>query len=433
MSNVKEEDLDVITRAPGAMPPSVMMGLSEARELVVEHCVLLAPRWTALGDAAGHVLAELVHAREAVPGFTRSAMDGYAVRSSDVATVPARLRVVGTVLAGEDKGIVVRRGRAVRVMTGAPLPCGADAVCMLEHTETDYSGRVVLVKESAERGENVRYAGEDLEAGSEVFVPRTFLTPAHIGVFASLGIETVLAYPRPRVGVLSSGDELVETAGTLKRGQIRDSNRPALIAQLRRDDFDAVDLGVVPDDETTIASVIERAGSSCDAVIVSGGVGAGDRDPVKLVLWQLSNGAMRSVHVAVKPGKPFAFATMGETVLFGLPGNPVAALVSYELLVRPALRYMAGHENLDRPRLSAVAAADMYRKRDGRDHVVRVVVQARGDGRLQVRALREQGSHQLHSMAGANALAILPDGDGARAGECVEVLLLDTEHLTTGY
>jgi molybdenum cofactor synthesis domain-containing protein len=234
------------------------------------------------------------------------------------------------------------------------------------------------------------------------------------------------------VGVLSTGDELVTTAGALAPGKIRDANRPALLAQLKADGFGALDLGAAGDDEAALAALIEDAASRCDAVVTSGGVSVGDRDVVKLVLERLSGATMRSMQVAIKPAKPLAFGVLeaSGTPVFGLPGNPVSALVSYELFVRPALRSMAGHTELDRARLAAVADVDLPRSRDGKLHLIRVTARAGADGVLRVRMSGGQGSHMLRAMAQSNALALLPDGDGVRSGENVEVLLLDADRLS---
>jgi molybdenum cofactor synthesis domain-containing protein len=247
-----------------------------------------------------------------------------------------------------------------------------------------------------------------------------------VGVLASLGITEVLVHPRPRVGVLSTGDEVASEASVLKQGRIRDANRPALLAQLESDGFRPVDLGVVGDDEAALTDLLAKACTTCDAVVTSGGVSVGDRDLVSGVLEHLCSNA-QTLRVAIKPAKPFAFGVVdGEGVpIFGLPGNPVSALVSYELFVRPALRLMAGHRSLDRPRLAAVATTDLRREKDGKLHLLRVVAQLSDDGSILVRPSGGQGSHMLRAMAEANALALVPDGEGVEAGGTVDVLLLD--------
>jgi len=224
------------------------------------------------------------------------------------------------------------------------------------------------------------------------------------------------------VGVLSTGDELSDEPGPLRPGQIRDSNRPTLLALLRGSGCEAVDLGLVPDDEEAIAAAVRRGTQECDAVLTSGGVSVGDFDLVKTVLDRL--GQMRWMQVAIRPAKPFAFGTVDGTPVFGLPGNPVSSMVSFELFARPALRQMMGHTQLDRPRARAVADEPLRRTPDEKIHFVRVVAAMGADGRYHLRSAGGQGSHQLAAMAAANALAVLPDGDGVAAGAEVDTLLL---------
>ncbi|MGO8859746.1 MAG: gephyrin-like molybdotransferase Glp [Acidimicrobiales bacterium] len=408
-----------------------MIPVADARRFVLSVCRILAPTQVAVRIASGHVLAESVRATDAVPPFANSAMDGYALRAADTVAPPARLRVVGVVMAGDDPEVLVSEGEAVRIMTGAALPSGADAVCMMERTSVDRQGSFVVVEESVGPGTNVRNAGEDVAAGEEVFGPGTHLGPTHVGVLSSLGVQSVLVHPRPAVGVLSTGDELVMGGGPLAQGKVRDANRPALLAQLGADGFGTVDLGIAGDDGTALSALLQDAASRCDAVVASGGVSVGDRDTMKAVLTQLCGSTMRSMQVAVKPARPFAFGVLEATgtPVFGLPGNPVSALVSYQLLVLPALRFMAGATVLDRPRLAAVAEVDLPRRRDGKLHVLRATARAGPDGVLRVRLAEGQDSHMLRAMAQSNALALLPDGEGVRSGGRVEVLLLDADRL----
>lgn len=399
---------------------------------MLSFCEPLAPTEVPLTEALGLVLAGPVRARDAVPPFANSSMDGYAVRSQDVAGAPARLRVVGQLMAGDDPaGAQVRPGEAVRIMTGAALPEGADAVCMVERTTLDGSGWVVVEEAVAPRA-NVRPVGDDIAAGQDVFGAGEVVGPAHIGVLASVGAQMVRVTPKPRVGVVSTGDELVEPGAPLGAGKIRDSNRPALLSALRLDGFQAVDLGHAPDDEGALARAIELAAEHCDAVLTSGGVSVGDRDLVKVVLGQLGGQSARWFQVAVRPAKPFAFCVLPRgTAIFGLPGNPVSALVSYELFARPALRRMGGHRLLGRPVLLAKAAEDLQREPDGKLHLLRVLLSVGSDGDLEVARSGGQGSHQMLPLARANALALLPDGPGVRAGERVSAWLLSAEPLSS--
>ena len=409
-----------------------MIALAEARRTVLEAMVPLPVEVRALAEAIGCVLGEPVVAPEPVPSFTNSAMDGYALRAQDTTSAPCPLQVVGTVMAGDAPTLTLRPGQAARIMTGAPLPAGADAVCMVERTHPGDAGSVV-VEGPVSVGEHVRHPGEDVAAGSTVFEAGVAVTPAHLGVLTSLGIDEVAVVRRPRVGVLSTGDELVTGTGPLAPGKIRDSNRPGLLARLAADGAVAVDLGRIGDDESLVAAAFAEAAGTCDAIVTSGGVSVGDRDVVRMVLDRLGGPHMVWMQVAIKPAKPFAFGRIGEsaTPVFGLPGNPVSALVSYELFVRPALRAMAGHHRLDRPVLRAAAAEPLTRQPDGKLHLVRVVATVGADGTLQVTPSTGQASHQLRALADANALALVPDGVGVAAGEPVAVLLLDESRLGT--
>ncbi len=375
-------------------------------------------------DAAGLVLAEPVMAGEPVPPFDNTAMDGFALRAADTAGAPVALDVVATLAAGADPaGVRVGSGQAVRIMTGAALPDGADAIVMVESTSSLDGGERVRVETVAAAGDHIRRAGDDVQKGVAILEPGTVLTPAHLGVLASVGVTEIVVVRRARVGVLSTGDELVEGDAPLRPGQLRDSNRHALCALVASDGFEVVDLGLVRDDKEAVAAAIKSATERCDALLTSGGVSMGDFDEVKATLSDLA-ADMRWMQMAIRPAKPFAFGTVDSMPVFGLPGNPVSSLVSYELLARPALRQMTGHgpNDLDRPRLDAVAATPLSRRPDGKTHYARVVVDIE-DGGLVVRSAGPQGSHQLASMAASNGLAVLPDGDGADAGALVTVIV----------
>jgi molybdopterin molybdotransferase len=400
--------------------------LGQARALVLAGCRPLEPRPVALADALGCVTAAAVVSGENVPPFANTAMDGYAVRGADTATAtdarPARLALVGTLAAGARSSVAVGPGQAVRIMTGAPIPPGADAIAIVEVTAPD--GDAVMVRQPAVPGRHIRHPGEDIAAGQAVFPARTLLGPGHLGVLASIGREKVDVYPRARVGVLSTGDELVEGGVPLQPGQIRDSNRLTLLSLCRQSGFDAVDLGRAPDDEELIAGAISDAVAGCDALVTSGGVSMGDFDYVKKVLDQM--GRMEWMQVAIRPAKPLAFGLVSGKPVFGLPGNPVSAMVSFELFARPGLRQMMGYrpDMLDRPRLRGVCDEPMPRRPDGKLHLARVVAVPGEDGRFHVHSSGGQESHMLRAMAEANALALLPDGDGIGAGGAVDLLLL---------
>jgi molybdopterin molybdotransferase len=406
--------------------------LSEAQEFVLGSCSRSAPAQVPLGDALGCVAAESVLATEPVPPFVNSSMDGYALRAADTAPAGAgdrlvRLRVVGTVMAGTPFHGEVGPGQAVRIMTGAPLPSGTDAVIPIEDVRTEGDGAVVTIEGSAAPGAFVRWMGQDVALGDTVLEQASVVTPGRIGVLAAQGLGHVSVHPMPRIGVLSTGDELVSGPGPLPPGKIRDANRLTLVALIRQEGWTPIDLGVAGDDERALDGVLDDAQHRCDAIVTSGGVSVGDLDVVKVVLRNRSAGTMRWMQVAIRPAKPLAFGLLdGSGVpVFGLPGNPVSAMVSFELFVRPAARRMSGHTTLHRPMVAVAAEGAIGRRPDGKTHFVRSIVGVDAGGRLSVRSLTGQESHQLTAMAEANALAVLPDGTGVSSGETVSVMLLD--------
>jgi molybdopterin molybdotransferase len=402
--------------------------LQDARARVLAGCRSLPAQDLAIDDALGCVTAVPVVAGESVPPFANTAMDGYAVRAADTAGAapghPVKLWVTSVVAAGAAADHPVGAGEALQIMTGAPFPAGADAVVIVEVTEPGDDGQSVLVSQPASPGDHVRPAGEDIAAGQELFPAGTVLGPGHLGVLASIGREKVTVVARARVGVLSTGDELVEGAGELRPGQIRDSNRHTLLALVRQSGLEAVDLGMARDDEHEIRAVIERGVASCDALLTSGGVSMGEFDYVKKVLEDL--GDMSWMQVAIRPAKPLAFGVVAGTPVFGLPGNPVSSMVSFELFARPALRQMMGYPAalLDRPRVRAVADEGFARQPDGKLHLARAFVSYGDDGRYHARSSGGQASNQLLAMALANGLVLLADGEGASAGDDVDVFLL---------
>ncbi len=400
--------------------------LDEARQHVLAACPRLPVVTVPLGEALGHVTAEDLGAAEDVPPFENSAVDGFAVRVADTERTPVVLEVAGTIAAGAPPSIPVEPGRAVRIMTGAPLPPGAEAVVMVEDTTALDGGDRVRIERSVAFGDAVRHTGDDVHRGDLLFPAGTEIRPAVLGVLASVGHLTVPVVSRARVGALSTGDELIEDGSALAPGQIRESNRTMLLAALDQAGCTPIDLGLVRDDEAALAAALADAASRCDAIVTSGGVSMGDYDIVKAVLDRVAE--MRWMQIAIRPAKPFAFGLLPgpqrPVPVFGLPGNPVSSLVSFELLARPALRKMMGHSAIDRTRLRAVADDGLPRRPDGKVHWNRVAGGFESDGRFHVRSTGAQGSHQLASTAAANALAEVPDGTGIEPGADVDVLLL---------
>jgi molybdopterin molybdotransferase len=404
-----------------------MIPLHEAQEKVLAGCAPLTPVLVAYTEMTGRVLDQDVVAVEDVPPFQNTAVDGYAVRAADTEQVPVELVVVDTLAAGAEPKIAVNAGEAIRIMTGAPMPNGADAVVMVEDTER-VGETQVRISRSAKVRDGVRDAGSDVRAGETVFVRGTVLNAAGIGVLASVNARIVRAFPRARVALLSTGDELVVDGSPLRKGQIRESNLTMLHSMIAATGCEVINLGVVRDDEAELERVLREVTERCDAIVTSGGVSMGDFDVVKAVLSKIAT--MQWMQMAIKPAKPFAFGQLqssdGRTIpIFGLPGNPVSSLISYELLARPAMRKMMGHtDNLMRPAIRAVLDSPLKRKPDGKIHFMRVFGEFAEDGRLHVRDSGPQGSHQLASTAMANGLAHVPDGSGLQPGEHVSVYLL---------
>lgn len=404
-----------------------MIAISEARQAVLDACPALGPVLVQCDEMAGRVLAQEVVASENVPPFANSAVDGYAVRADDVAVVPVELRVVGTVAAGAVATVALKRGEAIRIMTGAPIPSGADAVVMVEDSLKIGEEYVRLTK-VASANQAIREEGSDVSRGDKVFSAGSVLNAAGAGVLASVNARTVMAFPMARVAMLSTGDELVTDGSPLKPGQIRESNLTMLVAMIAATGCEVINLGVIADDEELLEKTLREVAMRCDAIVTSGGVSMGDFDIVKAVLSRIAN--MNWMQLAIKPAKPFAFgqlmASDGRTIpIFGLPGNPVSSMISYELLARPALRKMMGHtRDLLRRSVRAVVDAPLKRKPDGKIHYMRVFGEFAGDGRLHVRDTGPQGSHQLAATAMANGLAEVPDGDGVALGGEVDVYLL---------
>jgi molybdenum cofactor synthesis domain-containing protein len=407
-----------------------MISVGEARQFVLKDLEPLAPVQLALEDALGCVAAEVVTAREPSPRFANSAMDGFAVRALDTEGGSRRLRITDAIFAGDVATGHLGEAEAMRIMTGAPIPDGADSITMREEATAEPDGKSVLIHRAARPGEFIRLVGEDITVGQALLQPGDFLGPALLGVLASQGIVSVLAHPRPRVGVLSTGNELTNEAGALGPGKIRDSNRPSLLASLRQSGFTPVDLGIIGDTATDITTAFQRGAEHCDAIVSTGGVSVGDADFVKSVLAELCGENASSMQVAIRPGKPFAFGVAPSgTPFFGLAGNPVSTLVGFELFVRPALRLLAGFKELDRPTINMVLDCPMPRRRDGKLHLVHVVGRVHDDGRVHIEDVARQASHLLSAISQSNAIAMVPDGDGLEVGEMVPAMILNASQL----
>jgi molybdopterin molybdotransferase len=388
--------------------------ISEARELVLAAVRPLSAEDVPLAEALGRVLAEDVRSPLDVPPFDSSAMDGYAV----VGGAGGELRVIGEARAGHPADGRVEPGTAVRISTGAVLPAGADSVVPVERTKG--AGDRVRVPDTSV-GDNVRRAGEDIRRGDLVLRSRTGLGPAEVGVLASLGRPAVSCSARPDVVLLVTGDELAEPGEPLGAGRIFSSNAYALAGQIEATGARLVRREAVPDDAGSTRAALERALADADLVCVSGGVSVGPHDHVKDALRELRV-EERFWGVRLKPGKPTWFGTRGDTLVFGLPGNPVSAMVTFHLFARPALRSLQGAA--DEGERAIALLDEPVRRNPRREQALRVRLRADGDG-WHAATTGDQGSHVLTSMLGAAGLALIPTGEGElAAGERVEVELL---------
>ena len=373
----------------------------------------------AVRSALGRVLAADVVSGIDVPGHTNSAMDGYALGGDDVAgDDETHLEVIGVAAAGRPFDGAVSAGECVRIFTGAPMPEGADTVVMQEHATRD--GDTVILKGAQQAGQNVRQAGEDIGAGDMALRVGTQLMPAELGILASLGVSEVNVRRRPRVAFFSTGDELRSVGEPLETGQIYDSNRYTIHGMLTRLGIEVVDMGVVRDEQEAVERAFAQAAAQADAIVTSGGVAVGDADYVTQTLEK--TGSVGFWKVAMKPGRPLAFGRIDDTLFFGLPGNPVAVMVTFYQLVQPALQVMAGLPNPEPPMTVTATTAGPLRKKKGRLELQRGVLKREADGRLVVQKSGRGGSGILSSMSVANCFIVLLEDAGPVAeGEEVTV------------
>lgn len=400
-----------------------MLTVEEARERILARFEPLGAEDVPLTEALGRVLAQDAVAAEQLPAFTNSAMDGYAVRSIDTLgaspQTPRQVRLVGEVPAGRVYAGVVGPGETVRILTGAPLPDGADAVLQQELT-TVHDGTVDLHAE-APVGNNLRLPGEDVDIGALLVRGGTEIGPAEIALLAALGVHPVRVTRRPRVAILATGDELAPLGETPRPGQIRESNSSYLAAAVRRAGAEPWLLGIAPDRADELRAMLAQA-QSADLILTSGGVSVGDYDLVKQILDE--QGGIEFWRVRMRPGKPVAFGSLSGTPLLGLPGNPVSAAVTFELFGRPAIRRMLGSRTIERPVVEVVLAGKDIPRADRRQFV-RARLDSVG-GTLVATPTGAQESHIISSLRGATALLIIFEGEGVMcAGDGVQALLLN--------
>ena len=401
-----------------------MITVEEALDRILSRLAPLGAEKVPILDTLGRVMAEEISAGRDIPPLDNSGMDGYAVRWEDIRSASTDHRVQLDVIEDLPAGFVARqtvgKGQAIRIMTGAPIPKGADTVIPVEDTEM--KERRVFILKSLGAGANIRRAGEDVKKGDRVISTGDLIRPAEVGMLASLGRSFVYVYQRPQVAILATGDELADVDETLDGVKIVSSNSYALAAQVKDCGAIPIQLGIARDRKEEIEKKL-RQGLRADVLISSAGVSVGDYDFVKDVLNDLGT-EMVFWKVAMKPGKPLAFGLIQGKPVFGLPGNPVSSMVSFEEFVRPSLLKMMGHRQLFRPVIEAVLKEDIH-KEPGRRHFVRAFVSFDKD-HYQVTITGEQGSAILRSMVKANGLVVVPeDRKIVKAGEKVQVQLLD--------
>ena len=377
----------------------------------------------ALRDALGRILAETIVSPMNVPNHTNSAMDGYALAGTDLpAEKSRRLTVLGTAWAGRAFDGEAAPGSAVRIMTGAVMPPGTDTVIMKEQVEDliDEGGEAIVVGQGHVAGQNVRQAGEDIAIGDRVLAPGKRIMAAELGLLGSLGIAEVSVKRRLRVAYFSTGDELRSLGEPLQLGEVYDSNRHTLYGMLTRLGVELIDLGVIRDEPDAVREALLEAARLGDAVISTGGASSGDADYIGETLAEL--GEVRFWRIAIRPGRPLAFGRIGDALFFGLPGNPVAVMVTFYQFVQPALtRMMGSDEAQPNPTVRAICQTPL-RKKPGRVEIYRAILERNADGSPTVRSTGKTGSGLLHTMSDANCFIILPqDGDSVQAGAEVDV------------
>lgn len=395
-----------------------MLSVEDAQAQVLARARPLETELLDVRSALGRVLAEPVVSRRTIPPWPNSSMDGYAVRAADTEAAPAVLRVTARIAAGMVPDRPIGPGEAARIFTGAPLPEGADAVVPQEEVEADGDG--IRVRRPVERGAWVRPRGEDVQAGERVLEPGRRLGAAEIGLLATLGHSPVRVHRRPRVAVLSTGNELADLGTEPGPGQIPNTNSYSLAAQVLEAGAEPLNLGVAGDDVDALESRL-RWGLTADVLLTSAGVSVGELDLVREALARIG-ATLHLWQVAMRPGKPITFGTLGDRLVFGLPGNPVSAMVTFELFVRPALRKMSGLAQLFRPRILARAGETIANPGSRRGYL-RVRLEA-DPGGYTARLTGDQGSAILRSMVLADGLAVVPPQTVIQKDETVEVILL---------
>jgi molybdopterin molybdotransferase len=402
----------------------IMISVDEAQNIILNHTEIVGLEKAELLTALGRVIGEDIVAPFDIPPWDNSAMDGYAVRFDDIKTAspdnPAELKVIEDLPAGYLSKNHISSFQAIRIMTGAPIPEGADTVVIKEDTSS--SGDTVKIIVPPQKGDNIRKAGENVKKGDHALQKGTILRPPHIGMLASFSQSYVSVYQAPRIAILSTGDEITEIDGEKDPSKIVNSNTYSISAQVKECGAIPIMLGIARDDKNDLTAKLKQ-GLAADIIITTGGVSVGEYDFVKNILEEIGT-KIKFWKVAMRPGKPTLFGIISNKLVFGLPGNPVSCMVTFEQFVRPALLKKMGHQNLIRPHLKAILTEDVKTKKDLR-YFLRVRVGYK-DGQVYATTTGDQGSGILKSMIQSNGLMIVPeDKEEIKAGEIVKVQILD--------
>ncbi len=412
-----ESNLLSTLEAMGDYDPN-SMPVEQARQLIQQFLTALTDQESvSLRNALQRTLAADVLSPMNVPPHDYSAMDGYALRAADLEAVPCKLKVIGSAYAGRPFSGRVSAGECVRIMTGSLIPDDCDCVVMQEKVKVD--GAMIAIADAYRRGENIRHTGEDIAQGATVLTRGQVIRPAEMGLLASLGFSEVRVYRKLKVALFSTGDELRQPGSPLAAGQIYDSNRYTLLGMLGELGAEVIDMGSIRDDKDTLKAAFQQAAAQADVIITSGGVSVGEADYIKQLLQEI--GEVVFWKIAMKPGRPLAYGKIGSCHFFGLPGNPVAVMVTFQQFVRDALRVLMGQHIKPAMELQAVCTHPI-RKIPGRTEFQRGILSQDENNRWVVRTTGEQGSGILSSMSKANCFIVLPVSQGnVEAGNAVRV------------
>ncbi len=417
----------VINRLTGQfLSIMTLIPIKEALQTVIDSVKVRRPDTVNILNALNLVSAQEVISKINIPPFENSQMDGFAISVTESTKFPLTLDVVETVFAGHNPKKLIDETVACRIFTGAKLNVGANAVAMQENCDYDTKAKKVIVNVPVAPGENIRTVGDDVSQKQVIIPSGTIFTPAVIGLAASCGIDKVKIIRPPKIGIVSTGSELMSVGKKLMPAKIYDSNRLTLSALVKQLNLKVYDFGIIPDDISILTRLLKVYSKRVDVLIISGGVSVGDADFVKTSIQKLCPKNSQSLQIAIKPAKPFAYGTNDNCIFFGLPGNPVSATVSFELLVKPALKKMMGYKSYDIQYVKVEAKQDIPSHNDSKTHYLRVMLKKDINGNYSGVLSQKQGSHNLLSLANSNALAEIPNRRSIKKGQFFKAIVTDS-------